>query len=112
MPDKQTPASDDTAVRTALWRALHLEVDPRPHVFRDDVGLRLAAPDEGWRDRPDLSPFTRPFRASVLARARFVEDLVEEQAARGVEQGGSGWRRPASIRRGLRSWHRPVSACI
>jgi methyltransferase (TIGR00027 family) len=33
-----------------------------------------------------MSPFTRPFRASILARARFVEDLLEEQAARGVGQ--------------------------
>jgi methyltransferase (TIGR00027 family) len=73
-------------VRVALWRALHLEVDPPPHVLEDDVGLKLAAPDEGWRSRPDMSPFTRPFRASIVARARFIEDLVTEQAARGVEQ--------------------------
>jgi methyltransferase (TIGR00027 family) len=33
-----------------------------------------------------MSPFTRPFRASILARARFVEDLVAEQAACGVGQ--------------------------
>jgi methyltransferase (TIGR00027 family) len=33
-----------------------------------------------------MSPFTRPFRASILARARFVEDLVVEQTARGVGQ--------------------------
>jgi methyltransferase (TIGR00027 family) len=55
-------------------------------VFEDEVGLTLVAPDDGWRDRPDMSPFTRPFRASILARARFVEELVAEQAARGVEQ--------------------------
>ena len=29
---------------------------------------------------------TRPFRASIVARARFIEDLVVEQAARGVSQ--------------------------
>jgi methyltransferase (TIGR00027 family) len=33
-----------------------------------------------------MSHFTRPFRASIIARARFVEDLVIEQVARGVEQ--------------------------
>ena len=27
---------DNTAVRTALWRALLLEVDAPPHVFEDD----------------------------------------------------------------------------
>src|SRR5215216_3631716 len=83
---KQVAMPDDTAVRVAFWRALHLEVDSPPHVFEDEVGLKLAAPEDGWRDRPDMSPFTRPFRASILARARFVEDLVAEQAARGVGQ--------------------------
>jgi methyltransferase (TIGR00027 family) len=86
MPDKHAVSPDNTAIRTALWRALHVQADPLPHVFADEVGLKLAAPEEGWRDRPDMSPFTRPFRASILARARFVEDLVIEQVARGVEQ--------------------------
>ena len=86
MQDNQVAAPDNTAVRTALWRALHVEADSPPHVFEDEVGLKLAAPEDGWRDRPDMSPFTRPFRASILARARFVEDLVAEQAARGVGQ--------------------------
>jgi methyltransferase (TIGR00027 family) len=86
MSIEQTTAPDDTAVRTALWRALHLDVDSPPHVFEDEIGLRLAAPDDGWRNRPDMSPFTRPFRASIVARARFVEDLVVKQAACGVGQ--------------------------
>jgi methyltransferase (TIGR00027 family) len=85
--DKPTTAPDSTAVRVALWRALHLEVDPPPHVIEDEVGLRLAAPDEGWRRRPDMDPQgTRPFRASILARARFIEDLVTEQTSRGIGQ--------------------------
>jgi methyltransferase (TIGR00027 family) len=85
-PEKQIAEPDDTAVRVALWRALHLQIDPPPHVFEDEVGLKLVAPGEGWRSRPDMSPFTRPFRASILARARFLEDLVEQEAARGVGQ--------------------------
>jgi methyltransferase (TIGR00027 family) len=55
-------------------------------VIEDVVGLKLVAPDEGWRGRPDMSPFTRPFRASIVARARFIEDLVAEQVGRGVGQ--------------------------
>src|SRR5207302_9356294 len=51
--DNQTAAPDSSAVRVALWRALHVQVDPPPHVFEDEVGLRLAAPDDGWRRRPD-----------------------------------------------------------
>ena len=86
MPDEQL-APDSTAVRVALWRALHIEVDPPPHVLVDEVGLKLVAPEEGWRRRPDMEPnFTRPFRASIVARARFIEDLVAEQASRGVGQ--------------------------
>src|SRR5258705_3056977 len=84
--DDQVTAPDITAVRVALWRALHLEVDSPPHVLEDEVGLKLAAPDDGWRSRPDMSPFTRPFRAAIVARARFIEDLVAEQAGRGVGQ--------------------------
>ena len=78
---------DNTAVRTALWRALHVEVDAPPPVLDDLIGLQLVAPDPGWRDRPDMDPsFTSGFRASIVARARFVEDLVVEQVERGVDQ--------------------------
>lgn len=86
MPDKERAEPDSTAVRTALWRALHVELDAPPHVFEDTVGLTLVAPDDTWRSRPDMSAFTRPFRASIVARARFIEDLVAEQVARGVAQ--------------------------
>ena len=77
---------DPTAVRTALWRALHVDADAAPHVFEDRVGLQLAAPEPGWRERPDMGAVTRPFRASIVARARIVEDVVQEQVARGVDQ--------------------------
>jgi len=85
--DKETVAPDGTAVRVALWRALHLEVDAPPHVLEDKIGLRLVSPDEGWRQRPDMNPqFTGPFRASIIARARFIEDLAAERAGYGVGQ--------------------------
>lgn len=86
MQDRNPPQPDNTAVRTALWRALHVQADAPPHVFEDEVGARIAAPEAGWQGRPDMSPFTRPFRASIVARARFVEDLVAEQVASGVGQ--------------------------
>ena len=66
---------------------MHVQVDPPPHVLEDEIGLRLAAPDDGWRRRPDMDPHaTSLFRASIVARARFIEDLVVEQAGRGVSQ--------------------------
>ena len=74
-------------MRTALWRALHLEVDAPPYVLEDRIGLKLIMPERSWRDRPDMDPsFTAGFRASILARARYLEDVVAERAARGAVQ--------------------------
>ena len=80
-------APDSTAERVALWRAMHVLVDAPPHVLVDEIGLQLLAPEEGWRARGDMHPAgTAGFRAAIVARARFVEDLVAEQAAAGVSQ--------------------------
>jgi len=71
---------DSSAVRTALWRAMHVQLDDRPHLIDDEIGLALAAPADGWRDRPDMHPVgTRPYRAAIVARTRFVEDLVIDE---------------------------------
>jgi len=78
---------DNTAVRVALWRAMHVQVDQAPHILEDEIGLKLINPDEGWRQRPDMDPdFTRGFRASIIARARFIEDQAIEYLSRGVNQ--------------------------
>jgi methyltransferase (TIGR00027 family) len=87
MADEQTGAPDGTAVRVALWRAMHVLVDPPPHVLEDEIGLRLAAPAGDWRRRGDMDPGgTSRFRAGIVARARFVEDLVASESGRGVGQ--------------------------
>src|ERR1700743_3224486 len=78
---------DNTAERVALWRALHPDVAAPPPARAAGVGGRLTAPAAGWRDRPDMDPaFTAGFRASIVARARFIEDLVAAEAERGVAQ--------------------------
>ncbi|SEK34646.1 class I SAM-dependent methyltransferase [Streptacidiphilus jiangxiensis] len=78
---------DNTAVRVALWRAMHVQLDAAPHVFEDEIGLRIAAPEPGWRDRPDMDPAgTSRLRAAVAARARFIEELLAEQVEGGVTQ--------------------------
>ena len=99
-PDNDAVAPEHTAVRVALWRALHVLIDPKPHVLTDEVGLKLVA-EESWRDRQDMNPqFSKPMRASIVGRARFIEDLVEEQARRGVDQyvilGAHAWIRSSS----------------
>jgi methyltransferase (TIGR00027 family) len=87
MAVEQNEAPESTAVRVALWRAMHVQVDAPPHVLADEVGLRLVAPDDGWRRRPDMDPSaTSGFRAAIVARARFVEDLVAERVEQGVTQ--------------------------
>lgn len=87
MIDPKDIAPESSAARVALWRALHIEVDAEPHVLADDVGRRLLDPPDDWRERGDMNPtFTRPFRASIVARARYIEDLVIAQMHNGVRQ--------------------------
>nr|WP_232236398.1 class I SAM-dependent methyltransferase [Nocardia sp. BMG51109] len=70
-----------------MWRALHLRHDSAPHVIEDEIGLRLADPEPGWQDRPDMDPVTTgPMRAGIVSRARFIEDLLADRAGRGVDQ--------------------------
>ncbi len=79
-------APEHTAVRVALWRALHVLIDAPPHVFSDEVGSRLVG-EEGWQGRPDMNPdFSRGMRASIVGRARFIEDLLEAEIATGATQ--------------------------
>jgi len=85
--DKKIAAPDNTAVRVALWRAMHVQLDSAPHIIEDEIGFKLVAPGEEWRQRPDMNPdFTKRLRASMVARARFIEDLVIEQCIRGIGQ--------------------------
>lgn len=66
---------DNTAVRTALWRAFHIQADTEPYILEDTVGLQLIAPEEEWQERPDIK-YTQRLRASVVARSRYIEDLI------------------------------------
>ncbi len=74
---------DNTAVRTALWRALHIQADAIPHVLEDEIGLTLIAPEDDWQERPDMK-YTKRLRASIVARSRFIEDTAKEQIEKGV----------------------------
>lgn len=79
-------APEYTAVRVALWRALHGQIDAKPHIFTDDIGQKLVG-EENWRSRKDMDPeFSKAMRASIVARARYVEDLLEEKVKQGVSQ--------------------------
>ncbi|MBK9206208.1 MAG: class I SAM-dependent methyltransferase [Candidatus Obscuribacter sp.] len=87
MNDKDLVAPQSSAVRVALWRAIHVQVDSPPHVIKDEVGYKLLAPDDSWRQRPDMDPDgTRFFRASIIARARYIEDLILELSRQSIKQ--------------------------
>lgn len=87
MEQEKKNEPDNTAVRVALWRALHVQVDAAPHIIEDEVGLKLIAPEEGWKDRRDMHPDgLKHIRASIVGRARYIEDIATEQAAKGISQ--------------------------
>lgn len=82
---EETFLPDTTAVRTALWRALHVEADDEPYILKDEVGLKLICPPAGWQERPDMK-YTKRLRASIVARARFTEDLIINGSQQGITQ--------------------------
>ena len=82
---------DSTAVRTALWRALHALIDEPPHVLNDTLGLQIAGVNDAWQARPDMDPEqTRANRASIVARARATEDMVTASGAQHYVVLGAG----------------------
>ncbi|MCL1639935.1 class I SAM-dependent methyltransferase [Elizabethkingia sp. HX WHF] len=76
---------DNTAIRTALWRAFHTQADAEPHILEDTLGLQLIAPEEGWQERPDIK-YTQRLRASVVARSRYIEDIITTEIPKGTDQ--------------------------
>ncbi|MEK3934329.1 class I SAM-dependent methyltransferase [Sporosarcina sp. FSL W7-1349] len=55
--------------------------------MEDQIALQLVNPSDNWRERPDMdSDFSRTFRASIMGRARFIEDIVTDQVNEGVSQ--------------------------
>ncbi|WP_411973581.1 class I SAM-dependent methyltransferase [Sphingobacterium sp. Lzh-3] len=81
----KTRQPDNTAVRTALWRALHVLIDEKPYVIDDKIGYNLIKPEAEWQERPDMK-YTERLRASIVARARFVEDVAKTEIENGIKQ--------------------------
>ena len=74
--NKKKIEPDNTAVRTALWRAMHVQFDPPPHVIEDEIGFKLIAPDDEARQRPDMNPdFTGRAFAHLLWPARVLSRI-------------------------------------
>ncbi|WP_333575430.1 class I SAM-dependent methyltransferase [Sphingobacterium sp.] len=81
----KTRQPDNTALRTALWRALHVLIDEKPYVIDDKIGYNLIKPEAEWQERPDMK-YTKRLRASIVARARFVEDVAKTEIENGITQ--------------------------
>jgi len=80
-----TKQPDNTALRTALWRALHVLTDDKPYIIEDNIGYELIKPEKDWQERPDMK-YTKRLRASIVARARFIEDAAKAEIAKGIKQ--------------------------
>jgi hypothetical protein len=63
VPEKPRPAADTTAVRVAMWRAMHVQVDPPPHVVHV---LRTLEPIGFWATMAGGGDSPQP---AVLIRA-------------------------------------------
>ncbi|HEY9721711.1 MAG TPA: class I SAM-dependent methyltransferase [Oscillatoriaceae cyanobacterium] len=87
MPDSPAVAPDRSSIGSAFFRALHVQFDPPPHVFEDTLGLKLVSANGPPPIPPGMEPEnTGRLRASIVARARYIEDLVAEKFHQGVCQ--------------------------
>jgi methyltransferase (TIGR00027 family) len=76
---------DNTAARTALWRAMHVLTDAEPHIIDDTIGYQLLQPQDDWQQRPDMK-YTQRLRASIVARSRFIDDTAKALISNGIKQ--------------------------
>jgi VIT1/CCC1 family predicted Fe2+/Mn2+ transporter len=53
---KKIVEPDNTAIRTALWRALHVQIDQKPHIIEDEIGVQLIKPEKDRQECPDMNP--------------------------------------------------------
>jgi hypothetical protein len=81
MHGEPTAAADSTAVRVALWRAMHVQVDPPPHVLEDPACL--------------VYGFTKLFGLRRLVYADRYDDM---RLARQRERNMKHWRRAWNVR--------------
>ena len=105
MSDEHPAAADSSAVRVALWRALHVQVDAPPHVLDDQIGrvignqmklrrisqrdtidVEAIAISNGHQFRPGITDSSRmraghPLRPSPNRRAFSLADSAVEKAS-------------------------------
>jgi methyltransferase (TIGR00027 family) len=81
----QTGRASKTALRVAMRRAAHQELD-RPCVLRDSIAVPLLGSLFSLDHKREMHPFARAFRAFMVMRSRHAEDRFAEAATAGVTQ--------------------------
>jgi hypothetical protein len=66
MADEQTAVPDGTAVRVALWRAMHVQVDTPPHAPRVLAHSVVAAARNDETQHPATSKRSLDSSAAIL----------------------------------------------
>lgn len=64
---------------------MHVLTEAPPYIIDDTIGLDLVRPEKGWQERPDMK-YTKRLRASIVARARYIEDAANEWVQKGISQ--------------------------
>lgn len=57
----------------------------RRKAIDDKIGYDLIKPEAEWQERPDMK-YTKRLRASIVPRARFVEDIVKLADEMGLKE--------------------------
>ncbi|MBS1923913.1 MAG: class I SAM-dependent methyltransferase [Bacteroidetes bacterium] len=70
---------------TFLFADYNVLTDEKPYVIEDKIGYDLIKPEKDWQERPDMK-YTKRLRASIVARARFVEDVAKTEIENGIKQ--------------------------
>ncbi|HLY41819.1 MAG TPA: class I SAM-dependent methyltransferase [Terracidiphilus sp.] len=81
----ETGRASRTALRVAHRRAVHQVLDDPP-VLNDPVAVAILGPDFGFDRDAEMHPWSRAFRAFMVARSRYAEDQLARAVAEGVRQ--------------------------
>lgn len=81
----ETGRASRTALRVAHRRAVHQILD-QPPVLNDPIAVPILGPQFGFDQATEMHPWSRSFRAFMVARSRYAEDQLAKAVAEGVRQ--------------------------
>ena len=81
----ETGRASRTALRVAHRRAIHQLLD-HPPVLNDPVAVPILGPEFAFDRDAEMHPWSRAFRAFMVARSRYAEDQLAKAVRAGVRQ--------------------------